>query len=214
MNLRRITGNLSTREGRFCRRWLEAASEMRDHLFADGEGFDPFRYNETATVGFLVAAAGRAGLLALPEFTEDHRKLPEGRVRAGRCDLWLASEDLSINWLLEFKLGWYGPRARDGLVTPMNKAIDCAFARDRDEADERWACVVYAPGRRWVDETPAERARWKSHATVDRLATFVDLAFEIGGPAGPAHVLLRRIPRGARVPERYKLDTDILTSGG
>ena len=181
---------------------------MRDHLYAD-DGFDPFRFNETATVGFLVAAAGRAGLFALPEFTEDNRKLPEGRVRAGRCDLWIASEDWRINWLIEFKLGWYGPRARDGLVTPMNAAITCAFGRDRTEADERWACVVYAPGRRWVDE-PRRRAQWQSHARVDRLSAHVDIAFEIGGPAGPTHILLKRIPAGARVLERYLLDPYLL----
>ncbi|NML07726.1 hypothetical protein [Sphingomonas sp. G-3-2-10] len=161
-------------------------------------------------MGFLVAAAGRAGLFALPEFTEDNRRLPEGRVRAGRCDLWIASEDWEINWLIEFKLGWYGPRARDGLVTPMNAAIKCAFDRDRSEADDRWACVVYAPGRRWVDETPAKRKAWRSHAEVERLAESVDIAFEINGPAGPAHLLMKKIPRGARKLERYLLAKDLL----
>lgn len=212
MALRRVSGKLSTREGRFCRRWLQAASEMRDHLFEDGNGFDPFRYNETATVGFLVAAAGRAGMYALPEFTEDNRKLPEGRVRAGRCDLWVASEDWSINWLIEFKLGWYGPNARNGLVTPMNKAIGCAFDRDRGEAEDRWGCAVYSPGRRWIKESAPARAKWKSHARIDELANSVDFAFEIGGPAGPAHVLMKRIPPAARQRERYMLKRDLLRS--
>jgi len=210
MALRHIHGDLRTIEGKFCRQWLEAAAAMRDHLYEDGNGFDPFRYNETATVGFLVAAAGRAGFFALPEFTESNRRLPEGRVRAGRCDMWLASEDWQVNWLLEFKLGWYGPRARDGLVTSMNAAIKCAFDRDRAEADERWACVVYAPGRRWVDEKPAQRAKWQSHAMVDKLGAKVSLAFEINGRAGPAHVLLQNIPRGARAVERYLLNPNIL----
>lgn len=210
MAIRHIRGKLSTNDVRFCRDWLQAAADLRDLLFEDGEGFDPFRYNETATVGFLVAAAGRAGMFALPEFTESNRRLPDGRVRAGRCDLWIGSTDWRVQWLIEFKLGWYGPRARDGLVTPMNAAIRCAFGRDRLEADERWACVVYAPGRRWVGETPAQRAKWASHAEVDRLAKHVDVAFEIGGAAGPAHVLLKRIPARARIPERHLLDPHIL----
>lgn len=184
---------------------------MRDHLYEDGNGFDPFRYNETATVGFLVAAAGRAGMFALPEFTEQIRKLPKGRVRAGRCDLWLASEDWSINWLIEFKLCWYGPNARNGLVTPMNGAIGCVFDRDRGEADDRWGCVVYSPGRRWVKESNQRRARWRSQTRIDTLAESVDLAFEIAGPAGPAHILLKKIARGARQRERYLLPRDLLS---
>jgi hypothetical protein len=210
MTLRHIRGDLRTTEGKFCHRWLKAAAGMRDHLFDEGNGFDPFRYNETATVGFLVAAAGRAGFFALPEFTEDNRRLPEGRVRAGRCDMWLASEDWKVNWLIEFKLGWYGPRSRDGLVTPMNAAIKCAFERDRGEADERWACVVYSPGKRWINENAVQRAKWRSHAMVDEFAESADIAFEISGTAGPAHVLLKRIPRGARVLEHYLLDSDVL----
>jgi hypothetical protein len=39
-------------------KWLDTESDTRDLLHAGGEGFDPFRYNETAAVGFLVAAAG------------------------------------------------------------------------------------------------------------------------------------------------------------
>lgn len=210
MALRHIKGKLSTCDARFCREWLQAASDMRDQLYVDGEGFDPFRYNETATVGFLVAAAGRAGMFALPKFTEQNRRLPGGRVRAGRCDLWIGSADWRIQWLIEFKLGWYGPRARDGLVTPMNAEIRCAFGRDSLEVNERWACVVYAPGRRWLNETAVQRSWWASHAEVDRLAEHVDIAFEIGGSAGPAHVLLKRIPARARVPERLLLDPNIL----
>lgn len=210
MAVRHINGRLNTREGSFCRRWFEAAADMRDHLYAQGDGFDPLHYNETATVGFLVAAAGRAGLFALPEFTEYNRRLPVGRVRAGRCDLWVASEDWKINWLIEFKLSWYGPRSCHGLLTPMNAAIHCAFGRDRAEADERWACVVYAPATRWLEQSPVQRADWKSHVRLDELGRSVDIAFEFGGLAGPAYILLKRIPYGARLAERHVLSRDLL----
>lgn len=100
MALHCLKGDKDEDATRLCARWLKAADRMRTHLYESGNGFDPLRYNETATVGFLVAAAGRARMLALPEFTEDRETLPEGRVRAGRCDLWLASEDWEIEWLL------------------------------------------------------------------------------------------------------------------
>lgn len=183
---------------------------MRDHLYDEGSGFDPFRYNETATVGLLVAAAGRAGLYALPEFTEDNRKLPDGRLRAGRCDLWIASEDWEIDWLIEFKLGWYGPRARANLTKPMNAAIRCALARDPQEANERWACVVYVPRKRLAGEMLANCKLWESYTELERLAASVDLAFEIDGSAGPVHMLMKRIPRGARNINLDLLDPDLL----
>jgi hypothetical protein len=193
-----------------CNTWLKAADAMREQLFEDGEGFDPFQYNETATVGFLVAAAGRAGMFALPEFTEQNRKLPEGRFRAGRCDLWLASEDLSIDWLIEFKLCWYGRNAKIGLITPINNAIDAVFDRDRGEADDRWGCVVYNPNSHWFAANAEERALWKSPSRIKLVARAVDFAFEMDGPAGPCHVLMKKIPPRARQRDRYNLSLSLL----
>lgn len=92
----------------------------------------------------------------------------------------------------------------------MNAAICCAFSRDRAEADECWACVVYAPDTRWLEHSPVQRAGWTSHARLDELGGSMDLAFEIGGPAGPAHILLKKILRGARLADRHVLARDIL----
>lgn len=203
-----LQGDLRTVEGKFCRQWIEAADDMRNHLFTEGGGFDPLRYNETATVGFLVAAAGRAGLFAMPEFLEDSARLPEGRVRAGRCDLWLAPADWTFDWVLEFKLFWYGPDARAGLITAMNKAVDCAFGRSRSEASDRWAATVYCPNSRWFARR-ADHAAWTSPARIERLCGEVDLAFLLGGPAAPAYLLLKRIARGARPRDRQRLRATI-----
>lgn len=197
----------------FCKHWLSAADRLRRHLYDEGQGFDPLRYNETATVGFLVAAAGRARMLALPEFTEDCAKLPEGRVRAGRCDLWLASEDWTINWLMEFKQCWYGPRSRRGLVTALNDAIKCAVERDKREADVRWAVTVYCPFDSWYekDESKSKKAAvWTSPEAIAALARHVDLAFRLDGAMGPAYILLKRLPGGARSVARHRLPPDIL----
>jgi hypothetical protein len=194
----------------FCKRWLATADRLREHLHDGGEGFDPFRYNETATVGFLVAAAGRARMLALPEFTEDCENLPAGRVRAGRCDLWLASEDWRINWLMEFKQCWYGPRSRRGLVTSLNDAIKCAVDRDKREADVRWAVTVYCPFDKWYEQDERARAAWASANAITDLATHVDLAFRFDGTPGPTYMLLKRLPGGARSVERHQLCPNIL----
>jgi hypothetical protein len=210
MAVERIQGDGRTIEARFCKRWLTAADELRENLFENGEGFDPLRYNETATVGFLVAAAGRARMLALPEFAENCRTLPGGRVRPGRCDLWLANEDWTINWLIEFKLNWFGPRSRNGLVTPLNRALGNAFDRDRQEARDRWGCVVYCPGKQWFDHSETDRPRWTAPETIEALALSVDLAFKFSSTAGPAYLLMKRVPPHARLRENCLLDADML----
>jgi hypothetical protein len=210
MAIERIKGDGRTVEARLSEQWLCAANELREHLFDGGQGFDPFRYNETATVGFLVAAAGRAKMFALPEFAENHRRLPEGRVRAGRCDLWLADEDWTINWLIEFKLNWFGRRSRRGLVTPLNKAIQNAFDRDREEAEDRWGCVVYCPAPQWFELGETDRQSWTTPTTIERLASFVDLAFKFSGAASPAYILMKKVPSRARLVDNCLLDADRL----
>ncbi len=209
MAIKCLQGDSRSAHVRYCRRWLAAADEMRTHLFEDGNGFDPLRYNETATVGFLVSAAGWAGMFALPEFTEDRAKLPEGRVRAGRCDLWLASEDWKLEWLLEFKLCWYGPRSRRGLVTRLNDAIKCAIDRDKDEASDRWGVTVYCPNDAWYED-PEDRDAWQTPKRLVHLAGSVDMAFHLDGPAGPAYILFKKIPYGARSAARHQLDIKLL----
>jgi hypothetical protein len=212
MAVKRIKGDGSTKAARFCKRWLTAADELREILFENGQGFDPLRYNETATVGFLVAAAGRAQMLALPEFAEDCRKLPKGRVRAGRCDLWLADQDWKINWVIEFKLNWFGPRSREQLVTSLNEAVRNVFDRDPLEADDRWGCVVYCPNNRWLELDEQQRKRWTTPTTIEALSRYVDLAFKFSSKAGPAYLLMKRVPPRARSQEKYQLDASCLAA--
>ena len=196
-------------EAKFCKRWLEAAAELREKMYADGEGFDPLRYNETATVGLLATAAGRAGLLALPEFAESNRKLPEGRVRPGRCDLWLADEDLTHNWVMEFKVCWFSPRPKVKLINPLNAAIKAVFERDRDEADNRWACAIYSADKAWLKEG-CQREKWSAPADLLRVAEHVDLAFRLDGGQAPVFFLLRKVQRSARSLDRCLLSRDLL----
>jgi hypothetical protein len=51
----------------------------------------PFWHTEQANVGLLSAAAWRAGLVAIEEFSESRRN-GRGTVKTGRCDLWIYSE--------------------------------------------------------------------------------------------------------------------------
>lgn len=210
MTVELIQGDRRTSNVRFCERWLSAADELREQIFDNGGGFDALRYNETATVGFLVAAAGRAKFLALPEFAENNRRLPQGRVRAGRCDLWIANEDWSVNWMIEFKVSWFGPRSQKGLVSRMNEAVKDAFGRDRQEAADRWGCVVYCPSASWNKSDNDKNQICTGNPGVERLSNFVDLGFKISGSAGVSYILFKRIPPLARSLDRNLLDGDLI----
>lgn len=192
-----------TIDSKFCERWFAAADELRSMIYASGEGFDPFDFNETATVGILAVAAGRAGLMALPEFVETNRQLPEGRVRAGRCDLWIADPDWKMDWLIEFKVRWFRPHDDKKLVNKMNEAIRAVCERDRQEAKDRWACTVYAPAYDVAGSN--DPSAWPSLGRIENLAERVDLAFRMDGGRCPVFILMRRIPKMARKFERYML---------
>lgn len=202
----RIKGDLRTVEGKLFNRWISEAASLRSDFYDDGRGFDPLLYNETATVSFLTSAASRIDLIALAEYTESHRNLPAGR-RKGRCDLYVSTRDWKTEWLIEFKQSWHNEGSIAGVTRKMNEAIECAFARDRIEARDRYACCIFVPWKGWEDNDEADdQPRWRSFTQVEQLAAKVDHAYKIGGAACPAYILAQKIPRMARNVERYILD--------
>jgi len=210
MGISVFKGDRGSAEVRFCLPWLRAASKLRQTLYADGEGFDPFSYNETAAVGHLVSAAGRAGYLALPEFTENNRRLPAGRYRAGRCDLWLASPEQDVQWLMEFKLCKLVPGAKKGLITPINEAMQDVFDRDRQEAQDRWGCVIYCLEEPWETLDQEAKDEFQSLGRLEVLADYVDLAFRFNDDVGPAYLLMKRLPELARKAKPHMVPKDAL----
>ena len=204
MKLTLITDNELTPQLRHVRKWLSAAAELRASLYEhDGYPFDPLGLSETATVGFLAAAAGRADLYALTEYPELECRRSNGS-RLGRCDLWVASDDESLHWMVEFKVCWYRPRSqKDTLWKRMEEAIECAKTRSSKEADERWACTVFGPNEDWSSLTSADRKKWKSPGLITELGQEkVDLAFRVDGAAGPVFLLFKRVKRGASAPKQ------------
>lgn len=199
MRVERLKGGADDRRTEVLSDWMRAAGKMRVELWENWE-FDPLRFNETAMVGFLVAAAGRAGLLAFPEYAESDRRLPEGRVRAGRCDLWLATPDGEMSEVIEFKLCWFGPRGRKGLLRPLNAAIDDVCKRDPREAPGRLAAAVYCP---WSQNGLENCHSWKAHANIRALASHVDFAFAIPGGECTTYFLFKSVSTSVRVSERH-----------
>jgi hypothetical protein len=88
--------------------WMDSAAHLANKFMkhdkdGDGKPIDPLSYNETASVSLLVAAAHRAGMVALAEYVtmkaaKDKRK----RDRNGRADLWLCDCN-DRHWEFEFK---------------------------------------------------------------------------------------------------------------
>ena len=186
------------------RKVLRAAEAMRDELVFEWK-FDPLGYNETASVGFLTGAAGRAGLLPLPEFKETNDRLPAGRTHAGRCDLWLGDSRTGNDLIVEAKQGWYLPNTRRRLVTALNGAVQAAFHRARTEAKSRYACLICVPWtpemarrRDGTDRFPSGTYEPDAFAPARRyLAGLVeqsDLAFRMDGTERPVTFIFRRVP--------------------
>lgn len=71
-----------------------------------------FDYNERPNTGVLASAAWRCGLLALEEF--GHGKYAgKEQYSHGRCDLWIASEDVVHQWYVEAKHCYTSINTRD-----------------------------------------------------------------------------------------------------
>ena len=126
-------------------RWFRQVGQIRQRFArCMSTDFDPLGSNETASVGFLAAAASRSGLLTLTDYVSIKRGW-EARIpyRLGRCDLWVADPRRQISWAFEFKQGLIGRGAR---VAKLGKLLDqaCSDATrlDRLEADNRFGALV------------------------------------------------------------------------
>ena len=69
--------NLRT-EAKLWQAWMDEAAKHASRFYAEENEEDPFRYGETASVGFLASAAARLDYLALPEFAITKKALWTG----------------------------------------------------------------------------------------------------------------------------------------
>ncbi len=116
-------------EAKIWQPWMEAAASVARKLMEfnevdneDGESvqYDPFGYNEAASVSLLVAAAERIGMVSLAEYvTRKSHKDKRRKDRNGRTDLWLCDAN-DKHWEFEFKQPYdkmYGLAALEKMMT-------------------------------------------------------------------------------------------------
>lgn len=140
-----IVGADATDEFRLLARWFRQVSRIRDQ-FAQcmSVDFDPLRVNETASVGFMAAAASRSGLLTLTDYMSVKRGWEKREpYRVGRCDLWVGDPDRQRSWAFEFKQGAVGRTTRPDKIRQLSDQA-CQDARrvDRLEAHRRFGGLV------------------------------------------------------------------------
>lgn len=186
-----------TAERREWPKWMRAAAKLREecwHTF----GFDPFSYNETAIVGHLVAAAGRAGFASLPEYAEDKTHRSAG-AKGGRCDLWLGHAEGAMDWAFEFKRGWMLP----GTTTRMNgwlrSAREAAEDRNKEEASKRIAAVAYIPELHpmptgdYPEIEFTKDSHGKAYSQLNTIIEESDLAYRIDGGSRPVFIVFSAV---------------------
>jgi hypothetical protein len=183
-------------------RWLDEIGAVRQKFYQKFDDFDPLYYGETATVGLLANAAGRAGLLALPEFSEARIKRPGGK-RLGRHDLWLVDLKSERSWLFEFKVCWPQKGTRKPLWQTYNHAIQCAYERPHEKSERKVAGVVYVPYGLYTREN--------FDALEDRMTAIrdhADVFCKFSGADRPAYLAMQMIDDGRRL-SKYKMPEDI-----
>jgi len=189
-------------EGKKWQPWLEAVESIRRQFFEACDGFDPLYYGEVASVGLLANAAGKCGLLALPEFSESQIKRKDG-VRLGRHDLWLVSPGSKISWLFEFKVCWCEPGTKKRIWQSYNQAIKCAFERPCEPDERRVAATIYVPYCQSYDETRFSKFLQRMETVRDH----ADLWWRIDGADRPAFIAFHMINDGRSLP-KYRLPED------
>jgi len=141
--------------------WLREADELYSRYLARIKA-SPFDFNEVSAVGFLTAAAARAGFLTLNEYEIVKRnKSDKRRKLAGRADLWI-SGDLRC-YSFEFKRAWHAATIKNLEATLSRARMDIGVI-DSDESHYA-AGVVLAYVR---DESRIKRYRnFANHENVD-----------------------------------------------
>jgi hypothetical protein len=140
----------------------------------------PWWYNETAAVGFLGAAAWRAGGVAIVEFDNDRREAGASYTFRGRCDLYLklngaayyAEAKQTFHWLGD------GPDHAEA-IADIRRKLDEATAQAealQREPDAGLLALVFASPR--LEATHSDRLdtlleHWRSAVqTIDCDAVF------------------------------------------
>lgn len=178
------------------RRWMRAFGAMRE-THDRKAGYDPLLLGEVSTVGVMLSAAGRVGLIGLLEYpTRKRTDMGDGDCH-GRCDLWLMSsrDSDSAGWAFEVKHARISSRtAKKRLVQVYRSAWRDAGALQATEASKRIACTVLYSNAPVKRDTVCAR-------TLDWLAKQSDWAWRIDHPTEltSAYIFMRHRRRANRV---------------
>ncbi len=177
------------------RRWMRAIGAMREDYY-NRVGSDPLAISEAATVGLMLTAAGKAGLIGLLEYPTEKRPDREKGWCYGRCDLWvLAPRHTDIDgWAFEVKHRRLTARStKRMLVDSFRAAWTDAGKLDVAEASMRLACTVFYSEHEIDLETSAGQ-------TLTGLAERSDWAWRIShdGDLPSVYFLFKQRRRGNR----------------
>lgn len=178
------------------RRWMRAFGAMRE-AYDRKAGQDPLVLGEVSTVGLMLSAAGRAGLIGLLEYPTRKRSRQGGGDCHGRCDLWLmASRDQDASgWAFEVKHARISSQtSKRRLVKIYRSAWRDAGALQSTEASKRIACTVLYSNT--ILDSGMACAR-----TLEWLARQSDWAWRIDHPTDltSAYVFMKHRRRANRV---------------
>ena len=142
-----LVGDSRTREVKHWTEWLTRIADIRRAFARWHPEFDPFHFNEAASVAVLSNAAAQAGFLALTEYVVDKRHSTRGRpFRLGRCDLWIADVESDCCWAFEFKQHFSASKPWE---STFDRHMEHAYydARDLDnyEGDKRVGGLILVP---------------------------------------------------------------------
>lgn len=183
-----IAGQNRSEEFAVLTRWFQQVCRSRARFASCmSSDFDPLGSNETASVGFLAAAASRSGLLTLTDYVSIKRGWgPLAPHRLGRCDLWLADPKRQISWVFEFKQGLVGRGARPATMSKLLDQACCDAKRvDRLEADHRYGALIVA-----VQEP---KALSDVESDLDRLSSEASYCCRLSGGPAPAWIYLKSV---------------------
>ena len=184
-----LSGDRRSREARLWSPWLRQLPRLRKQ-YSDVFEFDPLRSNETASVGLLATAAGRAGLLTMAEYVAWKRAPGRGRpYRNGRCDLWVGHADSGTSWAFEFKQHFCANRCRPATLTKhLDRAREDARQVDSQEADRRFGGLIVSG---WIDDPLPEM----TVDAIEELARASTFSCRVGGGSAPVWLLFDEVGR-------------------
>lgn len=182
-----LSGDGRSREARLWTTWLRQLPRLRKQYFEAFE-FDPLRSNETASVGLLATAAGRAGLLTMAEYVTWKRALSRGRpYRGGRCDLWVGDPRSGTSWAFEVKQHFCSKRCRPStLAKHLDRACKDARQVDSLEADRRFGVLIVSG---CADDSLPEA----TVTVINNLAAACTYSWRVDGGSAPVWLLFREV---------------------